>query len=284
MTISFNTPRTQNGIKAQAEQLALAEAIPHMKSLELAAQSAGFQSWRQAQKLLPVSMPQVSVAVNWYDFEAQQRGTETISYPFPRSVVENLHAMFPGYLIRDGVRMLAKGQADNQWQARRWACETLRKIMFTEATSLMPSKAYRKAFPIERQSFHGAVYYDRKAMPGLDHESIWLDPATRGYVIGNEPYTDTLDLDSERSARQQQWCDQYGYAMLQPTWSGLYNPEGGTRLSLLTKIGNGIDLPALAAKINRLPDDFGPESWPGESPSASISEVVAEMAGRQIPF
>lgn len=284
MTISFYTPRTQNGIKAQAEKLALAEAIPHMKSLEHAAKAAGFQNWRQAQKLLPVSMPQVQISVNWHDAGKRLMGTETLSYPFPRSVVETLPAMFPGFLIKDGVRMLAKGRADNQRQARRWACEVLRKIMFIEGTALKPSKAYRKAFPIARQSHLGAVYYDRLAMPGLDHESIWFDPATRGYVIANEPYTGSLDLDAERSARQKQWCEQYGYAMLQPTWTGIYNPEGGTRLFLLTKLGNGIDLPALVAKLDRLPDDFGPESWPGESKVMDYRKIFDQMNSRERPF
>lgn len=137
--------------------------------------------------------------------------------------------------------------------------------MFIEATGLRPSKAYRKAYPTKRQSFRGEVYYDRIAMPGLDHESVWLDPVSRGYVIANEPYVRESGLSTGDEERQAQWCEQHGFIRLEPSWGGMYNPEGGTQLYLLTKAGNGIDLSALIAKINQLPDDFGPEQWPGDS-------------------
>lgn len=63
------------------------------------------------------------------------------------------------------------------------------------------------------------------------------------------------------------WCDDNGFQMVVPTWKGMWNPEGGTQMSILARNDSGLDLQVMGNNLGNPPDDFGQKEWPGISKS-----------------
>jgi hypothetical protein len=102
-------------------------------------------------------------------------------------------------------------------------------------------------------------------MPGTDHHSVWVTQECAVLIV-DEPY---LNSDGQRPKmdRQLAWCDENGFEMAFPAWKGMWNPEGGTHMSLLARKDSGLDLQEMAEKLVNLPDDFGQKEWRGSSTS-----------------
>lgn len=101
-------------------------------------------------------------------------------------------------------------------------------------------------------------------IPGNDHEKTWMDPESGDYVLSDEPYMSSIRLDRDGIERAK-WCKQHGFKELMLTWPGIHNPEGGTRMFLITKAGNSIDLQKMEKLTRQLPTDISEDDWKGTS-------------------
>lgn len=268
MTPSVLTPRTLNGIKHRASQIAKVERCTRAEALNLASQLAGAANWNAARRTLPESMPLTRIEARWVDIESGRQGVETLTYPFAKHVSE----MFDPRTAGSRLAMFYLGSPDvlttkkygfSQDMARGWAVEALRALMFIEATGLIPVNRAGLAYPRKKQTYLGTNFYDPQLIPGQDHVSIWFDPKSKSYVIADEPYLDRIE--PRLAAERAEWCLVNQFNMHRPNWRGMYNPDGGARIHLFTREQNKIDLADLSQKIDLLPDDFGHEDWKGVS-------------------
>jgi hypothetical protein len=144
---------------------------------------------------------------------------------------------------------------DSQENAQNSLHMAARVLAFMEATGLQPSTGFHRAYP------KGSTN-----VPGQDHARFWFDPATRRYLICDEPYQ--REFNSELPKRLA-WLEKFNYVMQTPDWLGMYNPymdeTNGSRLHLISHATKGINLTPLIFNLNRLPAPIGLKPWSGVS-------------------
>jgi hypothetical protein len=273
MPVSFQTVRTLNGLKNRAEALAAEHSLGHMKSLDLASQELGYSGYKKAQQNLPAKMVTIQVKVRWHDTRYKLRGTESISYPFMQPLAQMLSPAKGRRRQRLGMFVMTDENllelelqlempTGAQTEARRKACQTIRRLMFMEALGVTLAPPNVIGWSIGP----GTNRVDNEVrMPGTDHHSVWVTQECAVLIV-DEPY---LNSDGQRPKmdRQLAWCDENGFEMAFPAWKGMWNPEGGTHMSLLARKDSGLDLQEMAEKLVNLPDDFGQKEWRGSSTS-----------------
>lgn len=100
------------------------------------------------------------------------------------------------------------------------------------------------------------------AVPGRDHDSVWFDSSSKRYLIVDEPYEEAL---KSRAEEREAWAQRHGYAIVKPSWPGMYYPEGGSRLYLIADLQKGVPLEPIKLALERLPPSPLAEPWSGES-------------------
>ncbi len=261
-------PSTLDGIKRLAKSLKVERGIQHVRALDEAAHSAGFQNFRHARNAIRAggtAAPahpghRVFITVYWRDRKAGSDGRETLTIRLTVPLVELITPAHLGnhralvYFRTEGPDHLARQTlTQSQSQARRAACAAARALQFMDATKLRPSKSHSRAYPGGRST---------NAVPGQDHGSIWYDRASKRYLLADEPYERSVD---RRSTERAAWAERHGFTILKPEWPGMYNPDGGTRLYLIADADKGILLKPLAAALDSLPKPIIEETWDGES-------------------
>jgi hypothetical protein len=141
--------------------------------------------------------------------------------------------------------------------AQEVGCLMERCLQFMQATGLRPSRAWSRTYP--------TVGYtdDSHAIPSSDHMSCWYHPATRSFVLSDEPYEADASMPNTVVERGE-WCERHRMQTVKPIWAGMYNPDGGSRLYLFTRT-SAVDLAELARALDKLgqPTDVFP--WRGKS-------------------
>jgi len=282
-------PSSLDGIKRLAKSLKVERGIQHIRALDEAARLAGFQNFRHASKTLRNGVkPEHSrsgyrtfITVYWKNREAGSSGRETLSIMLSQQwsdlitqpQLQNHRALIdfrpegPDHLARHHL-------VQSQSQARRTTCAAARTLQFMDATKLRPSKSHSRAYPGGRSS---------NAIPGRYHYSVWYDRDTKRYLFADEPYEAAAESNAaERTA----WAQRHGYVMAKPTWAGMYNPDGGSRLYLVADVKKGIPLEPIVAALDRLPAPVVEATWHGESaPTAPIfvsPGAVAEARAKKL--
>lgn len=261
-------PSTMVGIKRLAKSIKNELGIQHHLALEAAAQSAGFQNFRHATNVLEGvtenqhARPrcQLFLTVYWRDKKSGENGRETLTFwlntiwsdLITSAQLKNHYALV--HFHPEGPDHLAQRYLVNsQSQARRSICAAARMLQFMDATKLRPSKSHSRAYPGGRSS---------NAVPGRDHFSIWYDRDTKRYLFVDEPYEKAAQ---SKAAERAAWSLRHGFAIAQPSWPGIYNPDGGSRLYLIADSEKGIPLEPIIAALERLPEPIVEATWNGES-------------------
>lgn len=260
--------------------------IQHALALDIAAKQLGYQNIRHAQNAaktnpsltrqsvltLPAGFP-ITVGKYWVDRDLGVRGREILEVVLSRPLDEissmsrlNL-ARGLQQLIRFGAsRFEMEYVSSSQIQARENLYLAARTLAFMDATGLQPSSGYRRALPAGQWS-----------VPGEDHSSAWYDPATRRYLIADEPYQRDIRMDMPK---RMEWLERFGYVMQCPVWPGMYNPymdvDNGSRLHLITHATKGVDLDRVVSALNRLPPPIGNRPWGG------VSAELVPLAGSRL--
>jgi hypothetical protein len=272
MSIEAIRPSSLDGIKRLAKSIKNEQSIQHIRALDLAAQSAGFQNFRHARNVLTGSRPNLPqqrgsrlfLTAYWKDKSSGADGRETLTVWLdslwsdlvsPQQLKnERALARFrpegPDHLVK---RDLGASQA----RARAAICAAARALQFMDATKLRPTTGHSRAFPNGNPT---------NALPGRDHYSVWYDRDSKRYVLADEPYEGAA---LSRAAERAAWAALHGFTIAQPSWRGMYNPGGGSRLYLVSDSERGVPLEPLVGALDRLPEPIAEESWNGESAPAT---------------
>lgn len=126
------------------------------------------------------------------------------------------------------------------------ACKAARTLQFMASTGLGPSS---KSMPI-RGDFG-------RDLPGRDHGSSWYDPIEKRYLFVDEPYAAAAkDRQQEHSA----WSLPNRWEIAKPLWAGMYYPEGGSELYLISDGQKGLPLGPVLLALSRMPAPVVPEN------------------------
>lgn len=262
-------PSTIDGIKRLAKSIKKVRGIAHALALDEASRFAEFENFRHARNILlsdvgkwQVVRPRhrVFLTVYWREKETDAKGRETLALQLGTLWSELIrpaqfgnHRALTHFLAEGPDHLARQNNADSQLRARHIICEAARTLQFMDATKLRPSTSYSRAYPGGRSS---------NAVPAHDHESIWYDPESKRYLYADEPYENAaIKAEVERVA----WAERHGFAIAKPSWPGMYYPNGGTRLYLISDEKKGIPLAPVVEALERLPAPFVEEDWRGES-------------------
>lgn len=261
-------PSTLAGIKRLAKSLKAEQNIQHNDALNLAAQFSGFQNFKHARNVLLEAVTpsndhkghRLFLTVYWHDKESGTKGRETLQI-----LLDTLWSelITPAQLEHNGTLVLfrpegpdhlaSRSVAHSQSRARRTICAAARTFQFMQATGLRPSKGFSRALPNGRSS---------NVVPGADHYNVWYAPASKRYLITDEPYEAAAEAaNSERAA----WASRHDYLIAKPLWPGMYNPDGGSRLYVIAHSQKGVPLAPVVTALDKLPPPLVEKDWNGES-------------------
>lgn len=276
MLIDDVRPTTLEGVKSLAAQLRKEKGIKHSVALDLAAQAANCTNFRNAKRTLSVrglATRHHYVMLTRYWCDRKQRylvGRETLKILLSKPILEicSKSALkyvrgFRGMRMAAADHFVSDGVDETQGHARELLCKAERSLRFMEHTGLRAppnrSKAYAKDSVME------------KKLPGIDHETVWLDPASGQFILVDEPYSGAPN-ESERAA----WASRHGCRIVKTSWPGMYYPYN-CDLYVTTDEKQNYDLDALVAKINAIPAPLIESNWQGES-SSSWEIFISPMA------
>ncbi|TGG92477.1 hypothetical protein E4656_13465 [Natronospirillum operosum] len=260
-------PSTVEGLKRLAKSLKTKRGLQYTKALDAAAQASGFHNFRHARNVLR-SSPNVErsplgqcifLTAYWKDRNGGVgRETLTIWLSDPWNdlitptqlqnhiTLASFRTEGPDHLVREHLQ-------SSKSAARRSVCAAARVMYFMDATKLRPSKSRSRPFPGGRSS---------NAVPGQDHYSIWYDRHTKRYLFADEPYEKAVE---DRAQEREIWAYEHGFAIVKTEWAGMYAPDIGSRLYLISDKTNGIPLDPIAAALDNLPSPIVESAWDGES-------------------
>lgn len=275
MLIGDVRPTTLDGVKRLAAQLRKERGLKYSVALDLAAKAANCTNFRNAKRTLPKrgtapARAYVFLTIYWYDKEKGHRvGRETLKIELSKDILEiceksalknvrgfgNLRMVAADHFICDGL-------SQSRTHARKHLCTAERSLRFMEHTGLRPSRDYRKAYP------NGSADDE---LPGRDHVTYWVDPASGQFILVDEPYARAPN-EAERTA----WTTRTGWQIIKTSWPGMYNPYH-CDLFVVTNGRSNYDLDALVSKIDAMPAPLVETDWSGES-SPSWETFVSPMA------
>jgi len=279
-------PTTLTGIKTLAHDLKIYAGVTHTQGLDMASGLAGFPNFQAARKRLEAKAFEPSppryplyISIWWRDPHTRASGRETLRTETSRPLDDLMapramrHAKYLSGLKRVGPDHLIYQHINaSQYQARLEVAAAVRTLVFTEATGLVPSRAWRKEDPAGDS---------RNALPGKDHACLWYDPEFRQYIVTDEPYVSRTE-GPPYAAEREAWAARWNMDLRAVEWGGMYRPDGGTRLFVYTDASTGYDLAGLAGRLNALPEPIGSEDWKGDSTPYSVDFVspgtIAEQA------
>ncbi len=250
MLIEDLSPTTITGVKRLASQLKKSKGIKHSDALELASKAAHCESFRHAQRTLPIggnpnNKLYILLTRYWYDKDSRPSlGRETLrvqlSIPISELCAKNTLKYARGF---GDLRMVADDHFvcdsvdHSQDYARDRLCTAERSLRFMEHTGLIPNRDQRK-YP---------KLLDRDDLPNTDHPTSWIDQENGQFVLVDEPYGNVPDADA-RSA----WASRNGWRVEKSSWPGMYYPYQ-CDLYVCADITSGYDIEALIAKIDAMP-------------------------------
>lgn len=261
MLIEDIRPSTVVGIKRLARRISKAEGVPHKEALERAARAASFENLKHAKAVLAAAprpqAHQLFLTAYWTDRETYAIGRETLEIWLSKPLLD-LCTKSEMRIVRglDGLRLAAPDHllkdmmCQSQHFARDQLCQAARALRFMEATGLRPCD--------DRRHRESTATLDAD-LPGNDHGSGWLDPATGGFVLVDEPYSDAKVSDERAD-----WASRNGWRIRAAASPGIYYPYR-CALFVAAETAGGVDLEALMRQIDALSDPVTADDWSGVS-------------------
>lgn len=264
MLIGDMRPTTLDGVKSLAAQLRKQSGLKHSAALDLAARAARCENYKHARRTLPqkeaeAGSPYVLLTAYWSDkTQRYASGRETLRITLSRplsgigskAVLKSARGFGDLRQVADD-HFVCDTLAPSRDAARGWLVSAERSLRFIERSGLIPTdRHHRKTLPEGR---------DELRLPGQDHATDWIDPATGQVILIDEPYSGVPD-EAGRAA----WERKTGWRVVRTNWPGMYNPYA-CDLYLATDARNGYDLEALVERVNALPPPMRDEDWNGES-------------------
>jgi hypothetical protein len=266
-------PSTIEGIKSLAAQIKKERGIQHSNALDIAAVAARCSNFTHALRVLPSReqprrVHRVFLTIYWYDRDPYRSGRETLQVELSKPILDictkselrevrgfgNMRMVAEDHFVSDSL-------AGSQAQAQETICKAVRSLRFMEHSGLRPSRNYRAAYPNRSND---------SRLPGTDHATNWYDPATKQFVLVDEPYGG----DGEERV---EWAKTYGWHFAKSAWPGMYSPYS-CAVYIATRASAGFDFAELMRRIDAIPAPIVQEGWGGES--ASSHDVFVSPAAR----
>ncbi|MBB3312225.1 hypothetical protein FHT78_004001 [Rhizobium sp. BK196] len=260
MSVNDIRPTTIEGIKRLAKTISKQDDVAHSVGLDRASVRAGFSNYTNALRTLQASTIVPSspvfftfISVRWRNPKTKASGTEIIEVSLPKPLDEIIaarqykQARGLGYFNRLASDLIhCQRNIESANSALALACKAARTLQFMASTGLRPSS---KSMPI-RGDFG-------RDLPGRDHGSSWYDPIEKRYLFVDEPYAAAVkDRQQERSA----WSLRNRWEIAKPLWVGMYYPEGGSELYLISDGQKGLPLGPVLLALSRMPAPVVPEN------------------------
>jgi hypothetical protein len=264
MLIGDMRPTTLAGVKSLAAQLRKESGLKHSVALDLAARVANCSNYTHARRTLPLRTVgstdhYVLLTAYWSDREKRYaRGRETLRIELsrPLSTICDKATLRSARSFGD-LRLVADDHyvcdtlAPSRDTARKWLMSAERSLRFIERSGLVPeTRRNRKARRAAREEM---------SLPGQDHSTDWIDPATGQLILIDEPYSGVPNEEERRA-----WEARTGWRVIRTSWPGMYNPYA-CDLYVATDVRGGYDLKGLAERIDAMPPPLREEEWSGES-------------------
>lgn len=257
-------PSTLDGIKQLATKIKREKKINHAAALELASRHAGFENFVHARRQLSVRKVRYGVylSAHWYvsvkksSDAARRGGRELLFFELEKPLLEVIAKHRVGYAKGlFGFRMEYEDHLehqtnfDSQDSAREALVRAVGSLRFMEFTGLQP---------ITTQPLRNAIR-ELDDLPRKDHLSGWFDPATKDWVVMDEPYQPAVAGVGEQ---RRMWVALRGFHMVKTSWEGLHNP-GLCQPHLIGKSAAAIE--RLGLDLENLSPTLMPDPWPFES-------------------
>lgn len=251
-------PSSVDGIKRLAKTLKRERSIPHHQALEEAARIAGFENLRHAQRQLErgVRPSLYPVFLTAYWREKGRGGRETLrielAKPLPDVVRRsqlNAVRQLAGFRLDADDHLERELDVERQNTAQRYLHDAANALRFMAATGLVP---------VTTQAMHRKLRYLQE-MPGHDHPSEWLDPASGSWLYMDEPYD---HHGPELLDRRRLWLRDSNVSVVAPAWGGLYAP--GRSVPYFVSADAAL-LTQLSCQVATLSGEASPPPWTGDS-------------------
>lgn len=251
-------PSSVDGIKRLAKTLKRERSIPHHQALEEAARIAGFENLRHAQRQLDggarSTLYPVFLTAYWH--EKGRGGRETLrielAKPLPQIVRRNqLNAgrQLAGFRLDADDHLERELDVERQDAAQRYLHDAADALRFMVATGLVP---------VTMQAMHRKLRF-LQDMPGHDHPSEWLDPASGSWLYMDEPYN---HHGPELLDRRRLWLRDSKLSVVAPEWKGLY--AAGLSVPYFVSADSAL-LAHLSHQVATLSEEPPSQPWIGES-------------------
>lgn len=248
-------PTTIIGIKSLARDIHKSDGIPHGNALDKAAAQAGYSNFTHARRAListaaspavPISLAAIFVTMRWRDSETKASGYETVRVALNKTLDDMIrptqyrHDRWLGYFKRwAGDHLVSDRIAASIDNARRTACGAARTLQFMCATGLRPSSSDKTA-----PTGHGDT-----RIPGRDHASTWYDPHSKTYIALDEPYSAAV---RDRQEERRDWSARHNWDVARASWAGMYNPDGGCEMYLMSDRVKGYPVRSVEEALARI--------------------------------
>ena len=250
MSMSNIIPTTVIGIKRLAKNISKMDSVTHAVGLDRASIRAGYANYKHALRVLTsttAATPPIFktfIRVSWLDPKTKVSGTEIVEVSLPKAldeIVEKRHFK-QARDLRDFTRcapdlIVSKTNRRSEDGAISAACRAARSLQFMAATGLKPSTV--DAVPC----------VGNETIPSYDHCSSWFDPSTKKIVILDEPYSAAV---SNRQLEREAWVNRNNWQILKSAWAGIYSPDGGSELYLLSDRNKGAALEPIEVALSAL--------------------------------
>lgn len=253
------TPTSIAGIKRLAKAIAQANSVSHAVGLDRASVRAGYANYINARRILNSSAAAKTplhvtyIKVRWRNPESRENGTEIVEVALPRPLDEIVEARC--FKHARGLWNFSRAASDliecktsprSEGGAVSVACAAARTLQFMAATGLRPSKG---------ADLPGGGGPGR--LPGRDHSSSWFDPATRRTLVLDEPYAAAV---TNRQQERDAWANRNDWRIVKSAWGGIYFPDGGSELYLLSDRERGIALEPVEIVLSSLDEAVVPDN------------------------
>ncbi|GGA94650.1 hypothetical protein GCM10011491_23680 [Brucella endophytica] len=253
-------PSSIEGIKRLAKAISKRDKIKHSQALDQASKASGFANFTHARRSLierttGVKNPEYAIYIStyWRDGKTRASGRETIRMIISKPLDELIkpaqyrHAHKLGRFRRYASdHVVADYRPDSADVALAQSCGAARVLQFLDATGLRPSNAR-----VEPRGRHNA------RLPGHDHGSVWYDPIAKHHVAADEPYAASV---RSKKAEREAWAREHNWSVVQPSWKGMYYPEGGSELYLVADASKGYSLEGVVDALQKTAPPIVPDN------------------------
>jgi Domain of unknown function (DUF5623) len=290
MSINDLRPITIMGIKSLARDIHKSDGVRHNGALDRAAAQAGYSNFRHAQRALnsntaspaaPLQITSIYVTMCWRDSKTKASGYETVRVSLSQ-ILDNMikpaqyrHDRWLGHFRRwAGDHLISESTASSIENAKNAICGAARVLQFMCATGLRPSSSKKT-----RPRGYGAT-----RIPGADHASTWYDPSSKTYIAVDEPYSAAV---RDRQVERREWATCHNWDVVKSSWAGMYNPDGGCEMYLLSDRVKGYAVQSLEAALARIDEPIVADrcdivTLPGGQRFKSPGEIE-KIKARNIP-